>query len=271
MTERLLAPSSPAEERSVRRRQRTGQADCLLPRPRRPRADPLGAPRRRALVEPGLRGGRLSRCLPRRAAARGREPAGHPLQRHQLGASFDAWLEHRRQRDRSADGRDHQGRRDARLAPHPPGLHDRGGTAEPLQGRDRDAEGAHRVGPGAYPPAVSARGRPHARDRSQLLQQHGRTHLGDGLPASARDHGHQRHARLLEGLRRRHRRLGQGGHHLRLLRLPHWLRRSEDAGDDPRGGTQEGSRGTSPTRTPTRIPAWTRGRTAPTPPRSSSG
>ena len=66
-------------------------------------------------------------------------------------------------------------------------------------------------------------------------------HLGHGLPASARDHGRRRHARLLEGLRRRHRRLGQGGHHVRLLGLPRGHRRSQDALDDPRRGTQEGS------------------------------
>ena len=264
MTAALHPPPSPAEEGSVRGRQRAGQADHLLPRPRRARADPLGAARRRALVEPGVRGGRLSRRVPRRAAARRRQPARHPLQRHQLGASLDARLEHRRQRDRSAHGRDHQGRRDARLAPHPPGLHDRGGAAEPLQGRHRDAEGTDRVGARAHPPAVGARGRPHARHRPQLLRQHGRTHLGHGLSASARHDGRRRHARLLEGLRRRHRRLGQGRHHLRLLRLPHWHRRGEGARDDPRGGTQEGSRGTSPTRTPTPIPASTRGRTAPT-------
>ena len=268
MTAALHPPSSPAEERSVRRGQRTGQADHLLPRPRRARADPLGAPRRRALVEPGVRGGRLSRRLPRRAAARGRQPARHPLQRDQLGASIDARLEHRRQRERSAHGRDHQGRRHARLAPHPPGLHDRGGAAQPLQGRHRDAEGADRVGTRAHPPALGARGRPHARDRPQLLQQHGRTHLGHGLPASARHDGHRRHARLLEGLRRRHRRLGQGRDHLRATRtsLPAPTRRRRSR----RSSRRDTRRicGTSPTRTPTRIPASTHGRTAPTPPRS---
>ena len=42
-------------------------------------------------------------------------------------------------------------------------------------------------------------------------------------------HERRRHARLLEGLRRRHRRLGQGGHHLRLLGLPDGHRRSQVA------------------------------------------
>ncbi len=92
----LPPPAPPAEEGPDGGRQRAREADCLLPRPRRARAHPLGAPRRRALVEPGLRSRRLSRRLPRRAAARGRQPARHPLQRHQLGASLDARLEHRR-------------------------------------------------------------------------------------------------------------------------------------------------------------------------------
>ena len=42
----------------------------------------------------------------------------------------------------------------------------------------------------------------------------GRPHLGDGLSASARHAEGGRHARLLEGLRRRHRRVGQGGDHV---------------------------------------------------------
>ncbi len=138
----LPPPASPAEEGSVGRRQRSGQADRLLPRPRRAGADPIGAARRRALVEPGVRSRRLSQRVPRRAAARRREPARHPLQRDQLGASLDARLEHRRQRHRSAHRRDHQGRRDARIAAHPAGLHDRGRAAQPVQGGHRDAEGA---------------------------------------------------------------------------------------------------------------------------------
>ena len=98
MTQRFIRRHRLAEEGSVGGGQRAGQADRLLPRSRRARADPLGAARRRALVEPGVRGGRLSQRVPRRAAARRRQPARHPLQRHQLGASIDARLEHRRQR-----------------------------------------------------------------------------------------------------------------------------------------------------------------------------
>ena len=84
--------------------------------PGRARADPLGAARRRALVEPGVRGRRLPERVPRGAAARGRQPARHPLQHDQLGAPLDARLEHGRRGHRSAHRRDHQGRRHARLA-----------------------------------------------------------------------------------------------------------------------------------------------------------
>ncbi len=43
------------------------------------------------------------------------------------------------------------------------------------------------MGARAHPAALGPRGRPHARPRPQLLRQHRRPHLGDGLPASARD------------------------------------------------------------------------------------
>ena len=133
--------------------QRGGQADRLLRRSGRAGADSLGARRGRALVEPGVRGGRLPQRLPGRDAARRRQPAGHPLQRHQLGAPLDARLEHRRQRHRSAHRRDHQGRRHARLAARSPGLPDRRRAARALQDRRRDAAGAARVGDRAHPPA----------------------------------------------------------------------------------------------------------------------
>ena len=70
-----LHPASPvAEERSVREGERSGQADHLLPRSRRTRSDSLGAARWRALVEPGVRSGRLSQRVSGRAAARRRQP-----------------------------------------------------------------------------------------------------------------------------------------------------------------------------------------------------
>ena len=153
---------------------------------------------------------RLSQRLPGEDAARRRQLAGHPLQRHQLGAPVDARLEHRRQRDRSAHRRDHQGRRHARLAARSPGLPDRRRTARALQDRRRDTAGTARVGDRAHPPAGGARSRPHARPRPQLLRQRRRPHLGDGLSAPAGHAEGGRHARLLEGLRRRHRRVGQG-------------------------------------------------------------
>ena len=71
-------------------------------------------------------------------------------------------------------------------------------------------------GAGPHPPALRARGGPHAGHRPQLLRQRSGTHLGDGLPPSARDDAGGWHARLLEGLRRRHRRVGQSRDHLRL-------------------------------------------------------
>ncbi len=98
----LHPASSAAEEGPDGGHQRTRQADHLLPRPRRTRADPLGAARRCAVVGPGVRGCRLSQRVSRRAPARRRQPARHPLQRHQLGAPLDARLEHGRQRQRSA-------------------------------------------------------------------------------------------------------------------------------------------------------------------------
>ena len=54
-----------------------------------------------------------------------------------------------------------------------------------------------RLGHRAHPPALGARGRPHARPRAQLLRQHRRPHLGDGLSASAGHAQGRRHARLL--------------------------------------------------------------------------
>ena len=101
-TSRSSGASSPvtgSRRRTRRRKSSRGQeADRLLPRPGHARADPLGAARRRALVEPGLRGRGLQGRLPRRAAARGRPPARRALQRDQLGAPLDARLEHRRRR-----------------------------------------------------------------------------------------------------------------------------------------------------------------------------
>ena len=61
------------------------------------------------------------------------------------------------------------------------------GLLSPYKDGTETPQGADRVGARPHPPAVGARSRPHARDRPQLLRQHGRPHLGDGLSASARD------------------------------------------------------------------------------------
>ena len=103
---------------------RRREADRLLPRSRHARTRSVGASRRRAVVEPGLRGRRLSQRVPRRPAARGRPSPRRSLQRDQLGAPFDARVEHRRVGHRPENGRDHQGRRHAGLAACAAGLFD---------------------------------------------------------------------------------------------------------------------------------------------------
>ena len=98
-------------------------ADRLLRRQRRAGADPQRAHRRRVVVEPGVRGGRIPQRVPGEGAARRRRPDGRSLQHDQLGAPLDARLVVRRRHHRSAHRRDHQGQRHARLAARPAGLH----------------------------------------------------------------------------------------------------------------------------------------------------
>ena len=62
-------------------------------------------------------------------------------------------------------------------------------------------------GPGPHPPALGARGRPHARPRPQLRRQHLRPGLGDGLPRAPRQDPRRQDARPLRRLRQGHRRL----------------------------------------------------------------
>ncbi len=140
-------PAPPArEDRPAGEAERGQEADRLLPRSRHARADPLRAPRGRALVEPGLRGRGLQGRLPRRAAAGRRAPARRALQRDQLGAPLDARLEHRRRGLRSAHRRDHQGRRHARLAARAPGLPDRRRAADAVRQGRREPAAARGVG-----------------------------------------------------------------------------------------------------------------------------
>ena len=74
MTQRFIRRHRLAEEGPDGGGQRAGEADRLLPRSRRAGADPIGAARRRALVEPGVRGGRLPQRVPGRVLPDGASP-----------------------------------------------------------------------------------------------------------------------------------------------------------------------------------------------------
>ena len=87
MTKQFIAAAPAEEEGPEGRGQRGGGADRLLRRSRRAGADPIGARRRRGLVEPGVRGGRLPQRLSGRDAARRRRPDRHPLQRRSTGCT----------------------------------------------------------------------------------------------------------------------------------------------------------------------------------------
>ena len=120
----LHPASSPGEERSECGGQRAGQADSVLGRFGRAGRREEGAGRRRELVEPGVRSGRLPQRLQGRRAARRRRSDGHPLQHDQLGPPLDARLELGRIGVRPAHRRDPQGDRHARIAARPAGLPD---------------------------------------------------------------------------------------------------------------------------------------------------
>ncbi len=68
---------------------RADRADRLLCRPRYAGADPERADRRRGMVEPGLRGCGIHRCVPGKRVAGHRRPTGHPLQRDPLDTPAD--------------------------------------------------------------------------------------------------------------------------------------------------------------------------------------
>ena len=114
-------------------------------------------------------------ALPGRAAARRRRPDGHPLQHDQLGAPLDARLEHGRRGHRPAHRRDHQGRRDARLAARAPGLPDRRGPARALRDRRREPAAARRRGRSrASGSSRRTRSATRSGSRPQLLRQRAR-------------------------------------------------------------------------------------------------
>ena len=89
----LHPPPSPGEKGSERGGERAGEADSVLGGFGRARGREEGAGRRRELVEPGVRSGRVPQRVQGRRAARRRRPDGHPLQHDQLGPSLDARLE----------------------------------------------------------------------------------------------------------------------------------------------------------------------------------
>ena len=103
---------------------------------------------RRALVEPGLRGGGLSQRVPGRGAAGQRRSDGRALQHDPVGAPLHARLELRREHHRSANRRDHQGPRDTGVAAHPSGLHARRGAARCRTSRARALSRSGGDGPG---------------------------------------------------------------------------------------------------------------------------
>ena len=70
------------------------------------------------------------------------------------------------------------------------------------------------------PPALGPRSRSHAGDRPQLLRQHGRTDIGDGLSVSAHHAEARWHLRLFEGVRHRDGRMGSRVDCVRVPGLP---------------------------------------------------
>ena len=212
----LPAPAPPGEARPGRGGQRGGRADRLPPGSRNAGTDPLGPAGRCALVEPGVRGGRVPGRVPGRADAGRSRPARRALQRHPVGAPLDARLELRQLGDRSAYRRDHQGTRHPRFVARAAGLPDRRGTAVALSRRGRGSAGSGRAGAGPDPPVVGSRGRPYARVGAQLLRERPGADLGHGLPAPAGDAGARRADRPVGRLRRRHRGMGRGRDQVRL-------------------------------------------------------
>ena len=132
----------------------------------------------------GLRGGGLQGRLPGGDPARGRRPAGCPLQHDQLGRPRHPRLVLRRLGHRSAHRRDHQGLGALRVPAGPPGHADLRGARRRRPGRQGRPQ---RSGAGLdHPPAraVRPRGRPHPGLRPQLRRLHAGPPVGDGLPGA---------------------------------------------------------------------------------------
>ena len=269
----------PGEDRPLGRRLDGEEAHRLLRGPRGARADPHGAAGRRAVVGEGVRGGRPQGRLPGGDPARGRRPAGCPLQRHQLGQSRHAGLVVRPGGGRPAHRRDREGLGAAGLAAGAPGHADLRGPGGRRRKRKGRAERSDPGGVGPDPPAVGARGGPLSGLRAQLRRLQPGPRLGDGLPrpAGEADRRPDRPLRRLRGGRGQvgqlHRRLavrrrrpdGQGegrdGHpalHRRFRRAAGGLgpaaRRDLGRRRRPGGGTGAGAgrapRGHRPVRAP---------------------
>jgi hypothetical protein len=166
---------------------RARQADRLLRRQRRAGADPQRARRRRVVVEPGVRSGRLPQRLPGEGAAADADPMD-------IRYNVINWV-HRSTRGWSYGGSVVDPRTGEIIKGNVTlgslrirqDVHDRARPHAAVR-RARRTSGApsvRRDGAGAHPPALRARSRPHARPRSQ----HGRLdlqpRLGDGLSRAA--------------------------------------------------------------------------------------
>src|ERR1700740_1596584 len=170
--EEVYRAASTGEERSKGGDERGGEADCLLPGSRGAGADSVGAAGGRAMVDAGIRSGGIQERVSRGTDAGGRGPDGLALQRDSVGASGDARVVLRRECDRSADGGDYQGARDAGVAAGATGLFDCGGIAGAVCGREGGAGGAGwraTDGVGAAAAVGGARGGAHAGADAQLF------------------------------------------------------------------------------------------------------